>query len=66
MRAESGIDHLKKGSEIKEIFEDALQRNLSTEENLLINHWVQHFNKEERATVINMMKELVNKHKRHD
>jgi hypothetical protein len=66
MRPETGIDNNRKGSEIKGIFEDGLQRDLSMEENLLINNWVQHFNKEERATIINMMKELVNKHKRHD
>ncbi|WP_175991383.1 hypothetical protein [Bacillus sp. Marseille-Q1617] len=66
MRPEVGIDNHRKGSEIKEIFVDALQRDLTMEENLLINNWVQHFNKEERATIINMMKEMVNKHKRHD
>ncbi|MEG9298945.1 hypothetical protein V6B33_21035 [Mangrovibacillus sp. Mu-81] len=66
MRPEAGIENHRKGSEIKEIFEDGLQRELSTEENLLMNNWVQHFTSEERATIINMMKELVNKHKRHD
>ncbi|NQD66875.1 hypothetical protein HP456_13235 [Bacillus haikouensis] len=66
MRTEAGIDNLRKGSEIKGIFEDGLQRDLSTEENLLLSNWVQHFTKEDRATIVNMMKELVNKHKRHD
>jgi GH35 family endo-1,4-beta-xylanase len=66
MKPEVGIDDHKKGSEIKEIFTDALHRDLSSDENLLINKWVQNFNHEERATIINMMKELVNKHKRHD
>ncbi|MBH9964706.1 hypothetical protein ACKA06_21240 [Rossellomorea oryzaecorticis] len=66
MRPEVGIEDHKRGSEIKKIFTDALQRDLSSDENLLINKWIQHFTHEERATIINMMKELVNKHKRHD
>jgi hypothetical protein len=66
MRPEVGTHDHKRGSEIKEIFMDALQRDLSSDEDLLLNKWVQHFNQEERSTIINMMKELVNKHKRHD
>jgi hypothetical protein len=52
--------------EIKEIFEDGLQRDLSIQEETLISGWTQTFDKSERATIINMMKELLNKHKRHD
>jgi hypothetical protein len=52
--------------EIKEIFVDGLQRDLSTEEESLLSGWTRTFDKTERATIINMMKELLNKHKRHD
>lgn len=52
--------------EIKEIFVDGLQRDLSPEEGKLISGWTQTFDKSERATIINMLKELLNKHKRHD
>ena len=52
--------------EIKEIFENGLQRDLSSTENALISSWTQSFGRNDRATIINMMKELVNKHKRHD
>ncbi|TMU86941.1 hypothetical protein FGG79_02020 [Bacillus sp. BHET2] len=52
--------------EIKEIFVDGLQRDLSPEEEPLISGWTQSFNKSERATIINLLKELLNKHKRHD
>ncbi|MCA1054434.1 hypothetical protein LCM10_05505 [Rossellomorea aquimaris] len=60
------VDHDQKGNEIKDIFENALHRDLSEEEDHLITNWVQGFNREERATIINMMKELINQHKRHD
>ncbi|WP_299737512.1 hypothetical protein [Rossellomorea sp. y25] len=52
--------------EIKEVFVDGLQRDLSPEEDMLISGWTQTFNKSERATIINLLKELLNKHKRHD
>jgi hypothetical protein len=52
--------------EIKEVFVDGLQRDLSPEEEVLISGWTQTFNKSERATIINLLKELLNKHKRHD
>lgn len=52
--------------EIKEIFVDGLQRDLSTEEETLISGWTRSFDKGERATIINLLKELLNKHKRHD
>ncbi|WP_064093204.1 hypothetical protein [Rossellomorea aquimaris] len=53
-------------NEIKEIFENGLQRDLSSTENALITSWTHSFGRNDRATIINMMKELVNKHKRHD
>ncbi|RBP01143.1 hypothetical protein [Rossellomorea aquimaris] len=52
--------------EITEVFIDGLQRDLSPEEERLISGWTQTFNKDERATIINLLKELLNKHKRHD
>ncbi|WRP04852.1 hypothetical protein U9J35_13095 [Rossellomorea aquimaris] len=52
--------------EITEVFVDGLQRDLSPEEERLISGWTQTFNKNERATIINLLKELLNKHKRHD
>ncbi|KAA0562525.1 hypothetical protein F0342_15240 [Bacillus sp. CH30_1T] len=52
--------------EIKEVFVDGLQRDLSPKEEGLITGWTQTFNKSERATIINMLKELLNKHKKHD
>ncbi|MCA1058547.1 hypothetical protein LCL96_06350 [Rossellomorea aquimaris] len=52
--------------EINEIFVDGLQRDLSPEEEKLISGWTQSFDKSERATIINLLKELLNKHKRHD
>lgn len=52
--------------EIKEVFLDGLQRDFSREEEVLISRLTQSFNKSERATIINLLKELLNKHKRHD
>ena len=65
MRHES-VDPKYAKDEIKEIFVDGLQRDLSPEEDTLISGWIRTFDKSERATIINLMKELLNKHKRHD
>jgi hypothetical protein len=53
-------------TEIHEILTDGLQRDLKPDENKLITEWTATFKHEERATIINMLKELLNKHKRHD
>lgn len=53
-------------TEIHEILTDGLQRELKPDEDKLITEWTATFNHEERATIINMLKELLNKHKRHD
>ncbi|WP_456272096.1 hypothetical protein [Bacillus sp. AK031] len=53
-------------TEIHEILTDGLQRELKPDEDKLITEWTATFNQEERATIINMLKELLNKHKRHD
>ncbi|MGM0845555.1 MAG: hypothetical protein ACQEUT_11300 [Bacillota bacterium] len=53
-------------NEIHEIFVDGLQRELHPDENKLVAEWTATFNQEERGTIINMLKELLNKHKRHD
>ncbi|EDL65210.1 hypothetical protein [Bacillus sp. SG-1] len=53
-------------NEIHEVLTDGLQRELHPDENKLITEWTATFDHEERATIINMLKELLNKHKRHD
>ncbi|BCB04308.1 hypothetical protein [Bacillus sp. KH172YL63] len=52
--------------EIKEIFVDGLQRDLTPEEETLISGWTESLDKSGRSTIINLLKELLNKHKRHD
>ncbi|MEW4222762.1 hypothetical protein [Rossellomorea marisflavi] len=54
------------GDEIMEVLVDGLQRDLKEDERELVDRWTSSFDKPERATIINMLKELLNKHKRHD
>jgi hypothetical protein len=52
--------------EIYELLESGLQRELNPKEHSIITKWVASFDKEDRITVLNMFKELLNKHKRID
>ncbi|KAF0824898.1 hypothetical protein V7200_11090 [Cytobacillus firmus] len=51
---------------IYSILEGGLQREMHKGEYKLVSEWVSGFNLEERATILNMLKELTNKHIRID
>ncbi|MBN8199240.1 hypothetical protein [Bacillus sp. NTK034] len=52
--------------EIYSILEGGLQREMHKGEYKLVSEWVSGFNLEERAAILNMLKELTNKHIRID
>ncbi|WP_370222292.1 hypothetical protein [Cytobacillus sp.] len=52
--------------EIYSILEGGLQREMHKGEHKLVSEWVSGFNLEERAAILNMLKELTNKHIRID
>jgi hypothetical protein len=52
--------------EIHGLLESGLQRELNPKENSIVSKWIASFDKEDRITVLNMFKELLNKHKRID
>jgi hypothetical protein len=52
--------------EIYSILEGGLQREMHQKEYKLVSEWVSGFNQEDRATILNMLKELTNKHIRID
>lgn len=52
--------------EIYSILEGGPQRELHKSEYKLVSEWVSGYNLEERATILNMLKELTNKHIRID
>jgi hypothetical protein len=53
-------------NEIYSILEGGLQREMHQSEYKLVSEWVSGFNLEERAVILNMLKELTNKHIRID
>ncbi len=59
-------NQLESVDEIYTILEDALRRELTVDERGIVVRWITGFNREQRGTIINMFKELVNKHSRID